>query len=1245
MFGRYPFWGILGVSCCLWILTLLYFTNQQKKLQPAHQAALVTAELNNQENVFGTLLKDTALLRRVFADVLSTEESKRLTELNFKLFGYKNDTLVYWNSNTVTANATDTLNSGTTVIKNEKGVFIHEARLTPGLPAHCHVLALFPIFITYPLENDYLQSHFTASRHIPAGTKIVADSTNKMCFPIKTNNGLTVAYLDFTANPPAKWLPDAPFLSLLCIALLVSIVWIQLTIQRHYKNSSTTRNFFQTCTIIIAIKCVLQFFSLPFNLQELLFFSPQLFYFGGVARSLGDLYINILFLFWFINFIYVNKPFESLLKRSKNIVAKVFVTAVAHSIVFVFATLFVLLVRNFVLFSNISFDVTHIYTIDIYTFFGLLAIVMLAGSVCFIIHLSNIYLQFLGNTYLIKYSVLAFLSIMFCILFSAHVSVAITLCVCIAIAIFLMDLPQFTLVSDLIEPRMIFWAILICGCCTWLLQYFDDIKEKEARKVFVEQRLSPHQDTLLENSFYKTVALVSKDKNIKNFFATPSLAGRKQINQKFETQYLVGQINKYQTKLYLFGKNQEELFNKDTLNYYFLDREKQESSTTNSPYLFYKESILDRHFYIAYIPIFEDSSFRFLGHIFIDLDLKKRVAETVYPELLQPPSSKSNSDENEYAYGIYGNNKLISQTNSYPFQVNLRNESLKVGEYKYVLNNNTNELHYQISDKRTVVVVHNHFLFLEELTLFSYIFGIEVFIALFIVVYRIFVTYYRNKLGKIGFFNLGRRIHFSMMAVLFVSFLIIGSFSILFFKLEYDRSQDLKLQTAMQVTKQSVKDFLSKENAFASDVMFDSVCRTNKTKYLITSIANNQKIDVNIFNADGNLLNTSQDEIYEKGLISRKIRPLAYFQLKNAEKSIVIQDEKVAKLPYRAAYQPLRDEEGVILGYLNVPFFASQKDFNFQVSNIIVALINLYAIIFVASNIFTLFLTRWITGIFSTLTKKFAKLKLADNELLEWSYTDEIGTLVTEYNRMVKKVEENATLLARSERESAWREMAKQVAHEIKNPLTPMKLNIQYLQQAIKNNQPNTKQIVDRVANSIVEQIENLAYIATEFSNFAKLPEAMPELIDLGALLEKASELYQNNEQLKIVCHPAAQQYLIVSDKSQLLRVITNLLENAKQATSEQENAAISISTAISDSPSNTNSSVVFAIQDNGSGIDADAAKKIFQPYFTTKSSGTGLGLAMCKKIIEYWKGEIWFESEIGKGTTFYVRFPLAENN
>src|SRR5439155_9695992 len=259
-----------------------------------------------------------------------------------------------------------------------------------------------------------------------------------------------------------------------------------------------------------------------------------------------------------------------------------------------------------------------------------------------------------------------------------------------------------------------------------------------------------------------------------------------------------------------------------------------------------------------------------------------------------------------------------------------------------------------------------------------------------------------------------------------------------------------------------------------------------------------------------------------------------------------------------------------------------------------------------------------------------------ENEEIVWKKDDELGELVSEYNKMVKKLAESAQALARSEREGAWREMARQVAHEIKNPLTTMKLSIQYLQRAIDNNAPNVKDLSKQVAHTLVEQIDQLSKIAGDFSQFANITNVKQQLFDLSDVINGIVILFNHDERINIVWKKDSGQFMVKADKTQVNRLFTNLIKNAVEAYSGDETVHIIIQQKINENE------IVIAIHDEGHGIPEAMQPKIFAPNFTTKSSGTGLGLAICKGIVEKANGNIWFKTKENEGSTFYVSLPLA---
>ncbi|MEM9025108.1 MAG: ATP-binding protein, partial [Bacteroidota bacterium] len=290
------------------------------------------------------------------------------------------------------------------------------------------------------------------------------------------------------------------------------------------------------------------------------------------------------------------------------------------------------------------------------------------------------------------------------------------------------------------------------------------------------------------------------------------------------------------------------------------------------------------------------------------------------------------------------------------------------------------------------------------------------------------------------------------------------------------------------------------------------------------------------------------------------------------------------------------------------------------------------------SVVAALLISNFITQPLRLIQNMLSRVELGKvNKPIEYDGQDEIGRLVAVYNKKVTELEQSAELLARSERESAWREMAKQVAHEIKNPLTPMKLSVQHLLRSYKDNPENWGDRLSRFSTTIIEQIDTLSVIASEFSNFAKMPKAVNERLNLREVLSNSVDLFR--DQPGLVVHDQSIReggaVPVYADKDQLTRVFNNLLKNAKQAIPEGRKGKLEVYLR------QRNDLATVEIKDNGTGIPPERIDRIFQPNFTTKTSGMGLGLSMVKNMVEEAGGRVWFQTEIDQGTSFFVTLPL----
>jgi nitrogen fixation/metabolism regulation signal transduction histidine kinase len=371
------------------------------------------------------------------------------------------------------------------------------------------------------------------------------------------------------------------------------------------------------------------------------------------------------------------------------------------------------------------------------------------------------------------------------------------------------------------------------------------------------------------------------------------------------------------------------------------------------------------------------------------------------------------------------------------------------------------------------------------------------------------------------------------------------------------------------------------------------------------------------------------------------MNPYACSRMIYDNKTLIINHENIGSLSFYSSYMPVRNIHNSVIAYLNLPYFAKQNENDNRISTFLTTFINTYIILVALSIIVVLLISNYITLPLKLIRDKISRVGLGRlNEKILWKHNDELGMLVHEYNSMIDKLAESADLLAKSERESAWREMAKQVAHEIKNPLTPMKLNIQHLLKISSNEHTTYNEQLNKVCKSLIEQIDILSDIASEFSDFAKMPSSKNQKVNLIQLINNSIELFRNYKDIHInfneqLTTNIGQRFLVFADPNQLLRVFGNLIRNSIQAIEGKPDGRIDISVSSSDK------FCLITISDNGSGIPLQDIHKIFSPNFTTKSGGSGLGLSISKSIIEAAGGSISFKSNPGSGTSFFISLPV----
>lgn len=401
----------------------------------------------------------------------------------------------------------------------------------------------------------------------------------------------------------------------------------------------------------------------------------------------------------------------------------------------------------------------------------------------------------------------------------------------------------------------------------------------------------------------------------------------------------------------------------------------------------------------------------------------------------------------------------------------------------------------------------------------------------------------------------------------------------------------------------------------------------------ISPISAIHKLDVNIYDLKGKLLSSSFSS-FPKDTTNYDLSKEIISKIKNSENQRYLEEKINNNKNVQASYTYINDAKFKPIGILGLPYLQDNTEKNRELNEFLERLMYAYLAIFLIAIIIAYWLSSFITKSIKAVSEKISKTVLGGrNEKVETTnVSKEITTLVDAYNSLVDELEESAVKLAKSEREEAWREMAKQVAHEIKNPLTPMRLTVQNFERKFNPNDSNFKEKLSEFSKSIILQIDTLTSIASAFSNFAKMPTQNKEKLNVTEVVKQGVEIFNESY---ITFHPQENTIIAQLDKIQLTRIVTNLVKNAIQASTGIENPNIQVAVF------KENEYVNITVSDNGKGIEEKHKSHIFEPKFTTKSSGMGLGLAMVKNIIEAYKGTITFKSELNKGSTFTVMLPI----
>ena len=1138
---------------------------------------------------------------------------------------YESDTLKFWSDNSIAVeNWITEVCLDTKMAKLYNGWFEVMHPHTNSTTAKT-IVGLILIKNEFPYQNKYLTNEFQRDFSVPAETKLITD--NSYSGNALTNlDGDYLFSLKFNAEDSISF---SSYLSCLLNAIGFLLVVIYFKNRCFAAAAKIGKN--NSVVLFGVILFFVRYLTIQFDFPESFYcfdlFHPKIFADASSIwlSSLGDLLINSMLLFY-MSFVFysefiISDSIKNIKRNNKWLLALIsFLTYFGIS--WVITSLFTGLIKN----SSISFDINNLFNLTIYSYISIVIIALLL----FIYFLFSDKLVTLINQLSLHKKDIIYIFVFSAIL---HICIYHLLgsrdLVIILWPFVILLLITFIRQKQTIYPfsGIIFLVFLFSIYAVHVVIKYSRIKEEESRKIYAE-KIAAEQDPIAELLFMDVSKSIFNDSILSSYISKTNKQTL-EFEKRLRQQYFSGFWEKYDIHIALFDsmcvpviKSQHSAFDN---NLYFDELIERRGRITSSPHFYSLNNASGKIGYLAKIPFYKSDKSKF-GTLYMELDGKFISDEIGFPELLLDRNVGLSQELANYSYAKYKYNQLITQYGKNVYSSNGMDFEPQKTLFNFVTKDGYNHLLYRPDVNTLIVLSKRDDGLIGKITTFSYLFAFFSLLLLSILFFR------QLSLSKLlENFSLKYRIQVLLVLIVLISLALFGGGTIYYIK------QQFEIKNRENISEKIHSVLMEVENRLGSD---SEILLNNDlleyTSFIMKKLSSVFFTDINIYDAHGNLYASSRPKVFDEGLTSKKMNPEAYLQIAILGKTEFIHDERIGKLDYLSAYIPLKNSEGKLLAYLNLPYFAKQNELEKEISGFLVALINIYVLLFALSIVTAIFISNYVTKPLKLIQDKLRNIKLGKtNEPIEWQENDEIGSLVSEYNRMIVELSNSADLLAKSERESAWREMAKQVAHEIKNPLTPMKLSVQHLQRTWKDHAPDMEEKMQQVTKIIIDQIDTLSNIATEFSNFANMPKANFGKVNLHDVLLNSISLFQESETIQLEFKTEiTEEAWIWADKEQLLRVFNNLFKNAIQAIPEEREGFIRITSKIK------NNNYLVMINDNGTGIRADILNKIFVPNFTTKNGGMGLGLAMVKNILENTGGQIWFETQVQKGTTFFVSLP-----
>jgi len=966
------------------------------------------------------------------------------------------------------------------------------------------------------------------------------------------------------------------------------------------------------------------------NLKQLKLFSSQLFYINPVFQSLGVIACYAVLLFWLASLILAQiKP----KLKSADLKSAYFLNIPIILAALIILQIIFILASKMVIDTEIHFDFFEILLVTRYTTISIGVLVLLFLTFFTLLNEIAVNLFSVEAKHRLMIIVVSFAPVLTFGYFNLP-QLPFYLWLCFGIIWFVFrkqSLHRFD------YTRLLLQILLPCIALSIIFNTKLREKEQEQRK-YIASKLLLKADKTIKNHLYESETQLMNDKGILDYYTCKDVS-KEAFENRLKVLYFDRKYDNYQLSIFDFnGKGQayriENTIDFGTLNaIYFSDLCIQ---VTNRFFLINERRL--RGSYLGKFNVVYDGKLQ--GSYFVLLTPKFGNNQGRLSDVIQKNATENLFRRYEYSYAIYNRNKLNRHLGhfDYPalnqFGVNTR-FTRSNGYSHYVQKDEYNNIVVITKKDQSLLISAIQFTLLSLVS-----FLVILLYLVFVYIQQKGINYF-SKLKWMKKINLNFKQTSSIISTeswylsrrlqLYITWLVFAIFVIVIFvTINYFIQNNIDRQ----------KNYLlNKANNIANKISGELNLDALQNKYevgLVYDLAVYYETDINVYDQYGKLIVSTNPRLFTEKFTSDLMNPEVFKRFNSKLISSSVVSEKIADLNYISAYTTLIDNDLEVRGYVNLPYFSNREDLFREISQYTVTIINLFVLIFALAVILTYYVAQRLSKPLILIKNQLSQMKIGEKNLpIDWERNDEIGLLVKEYNTMLIALDSSLDKLADSERQGAWREMAKQVAHEIKNPLTPMRLSLQHLEYSINRGDDNIEDKVKKTIALLIRQIDSLSTMAEEFSSFAKMPEPILEKIDLKLILGDAIMLMEKEMGQPIELNIDVEHIHILADPHQLGRIFNNIFKNAIQAIPEDRVGQVLVNVEMQ------KKWVKILISDNGKGIPSELSEKIFSPNFSTKNSGMGLGLAITKKIIEQFGGNIHFESEINVGTVFEINFPL----